>query len=366
MHFSNAAVLLAFSTISVYAAPFANPQDEFNRRQISYQVVNVDGDLNGSAVPEVETVTKTATVAGASAVPETITVTATPSHMPYSPLPSSSFSASSHLAPPPGGSFMPAKSNGFLRRGLNAAGNPVQFAQNYLPSSSSAWSAAGTSLAARQADGWYTPSYTPSFTPSATPSASPLVARQFGSWVHSAPVPSSPSLVPTPSPSGSLVARQFGSWIPSSVPAPSATPSVSPSAYVYARGYSAAPWGTPSAFPSFTASPTPLASLVAPRQFGNWVPNAPVPSSPSSVPIPSSVPTPSGSLVARQFGGWSPSSVPTPSGTPPSGTPPSGTPVASTSFPVKRNFDNHFTPSSAPTPTPSASFSIPRSSALLY
>ncbi|KAJ5541338.1 hypothetical protein N7494_006414 [Penicillium frequentans] len=303
MHFSNAAALLAFSTISVYAAPFASPQDELDRRQIAYQVVNVDGDSNGSAVPEVETVTKTATVAGASAAPQTITVTATPSLTPYSSLPSSS--AISHLAPPPGGSFMPAKSNGFFRRGLSAAGNPVQFAQNYIPSSSSA-----------------------------TPSASPLVARQFGSWVPSAPVPSSPSAVPTPSPSGSLVARQFGSWSPSSVPIQSATPSVSPSAHVYARGYRAAPWGTPSytpsAFPSFTSSPTPLASLVAPRQFGDWAPSAPVPSPSSAVPTPS------------------------------------GTPVAPTSFPVKRNFESHFTPSSAPTPTPSASFSIPYSSALLY
>ncbi|KAJ6096156.1 hypothetical protein N7486_006902 [Penicillium sp. IBT 16267x] len=223
MHFSNAAALLALSTISVtYAAPFAHPQDEFNRRQISYQIVNVDGDSNGSAVPEVETVTKTATVAGASAVPQTITVTATPSHTPHSSLPSSS--AVSHLAPPPGGSFMPANSNGFFRRGLNAAGNPVQFAQNYIPSSNSGWHSAHTSLAVRHADGWYAPSYTPSFTPSATPSAS-LVARQFGSWALSAPVPSSPSSVPTPSPSGSLVARQFGSWSPSSVPHPSGTPS---------------------------------------------------------------------------------------------------------------------------------------------
>lgn len=336
MHFSNAAALLAFSTIGVYAAPFANPQDELDRRQIAYQVVNVDGDSNGSAVPEVETVTKTATVTGASAAPQTITVTATPSLTPYSSLPSSS--AISHLAPPPGGSFMPAKSNGFFRRGLSAAGNPVQFAQNYIPSSSSAWPNAHTSLAVRHADGWYapsyTPSFTPSFTPSATPSASPLVARQFGSWVPSAPVPSSPSAVPTPSPSGSLVARQFGSWSPSSVHIPSATPSVSPSAHVFARGYRAAPWGTPSytpsAFPSFTSSPTPLASLVAPRQFGGWAPSAPVPSSSNAVPTPS------------------------------------GTPVAPTSFPVKRNFESHFTPSSAPTPTPSASFSIPYSSALLY
>ncbi|KAJ5924782.1 hypothetical protein N7466_008969 [Penicillium verhagenii] len=349
MHFANAAALLAFSSISVtYAAPFANPQDELSRRQTSYEVVNVDGDSNGSAAPEIETVTETAkstvTAAGAPAVLQTITVTATPTPAPSSLAPSSSAPAS-HLAPPPGGSFMPANSNGFFRRGLNAAGNPVQFAQNYISSSGSSWPTVPTSLAVRDAAGWY-PS--PSFTPSAAPSSSSLVARQFGGWGPSDSTPVSPSTTPTASPSlvarqfggwgpssslpvppssaatpsASLVARQFGGWGSSSVPTPSATPSatpsVSPSAYVYARGYDAASWGIPSASPS--------------------------------------------SLVARQFGGWSPSSVPTPSG-PASSV---STPVAPTSFLVKRDFESHFTPSSAPTPTPSASLSIPLSSALLY
>ncbi|KAJ5760756.1 hypothetical protein N7520_007912 [Penicillium odoratum] len=301
MHFSNAAALLAFSSISaIYAAPLANPQDELNRRQINYHVVNVDGDSDSSAVPEIETVTKTAestvTAAGAPVVLQTVTVTATPSLVPYSPGPPSS-TPISHQAPPPGESFIPAQSNGFFRRGLNAAGNPVQFVQNYIPSPSV------------------------SFTPSATPYASPLVARQYGDWASSASVPLSPSFMATPS--ASMAARQFGGWNPSSIPTPSATPSVSPSGYVYARGYGVAPWGTPSASPSVS---------------------------------------PSVSLVARQFGARSPISVATPSGSP-SGL---STPVAPTSFPVKRDFDNHVSPSGAPTPTPSASFSIPRSSALLY
>lgn len=316
MHFS-AAALLALSSLSItYAAPVANSQDGLERRQINYQVVNVDGESNSSAAPEVETVTETlkstVTAPGSPAVDQTVTVTATPSYTPYSSVPLSS-TPLSHLAPPPGDSFMPPHGNGFFRRGLNAAGNPVRFAQNYTPSPSSSWPTVPTpsSLAARDYEGWYpssswTPSvsvpvsstplpslaarqyagWTPSSSvpyPSSTPLApsSPLVARQYQAPSSSIATPSSPVYTPTGTPS--LAARQFGRWGSSSIATPSVTPSATPSAYVYPRAYGDAPFGTPSGTPSSGAIPSGLpTSIPLKRSF------SPASSSPasSSTPIP--------------------------------------------------------------------------------
>ncbi|KAJ5736278.1 uncharacterized protein N7483_001403 [Penicillium malachiteum] len=299
MHFSSAAALLAFSSISVtFAAPLANSQNDLNRRQVNYQIVNVDGDSDSSAIPEVETVTETAkstvTAPGSPAVAQTVTVTATPSYTPSytpsaSPFPSSSTPVW-HQAPPSGNSFMPEEhgfNGGFFRRGLNALGNPGHFAQNYVSSSSTSWPTVPTSLAVRGAEGWYlSSSWTPSSSP--VPTATPLVAREFGRWGPSSLVPSSSSSfsVPTPSspviarqfqegpslapsssafassavPSPSLAARQFDAWGSSSSSAPSGTPYAIPSTHVWARGYDSAPNAFPSGTPSSSASISPSAT----------------------------------------------------------------------------------------------------------
>ncbi|KAJ5722577.1 hypothetical protein N7488_000612 [Penicillium malachiteum] len=297
MHFSSAAALLAFSSISVtFAAPLANSQNDLNRRQINYQIVNVDGDSDSSAIPEVETVTakSTVTAPGSPVVAQTVTVTATPSYTPSykpsaSPFPSSSTPVS-HQAPPQGNSFMPEEqgfNGGFFRRGLNALGNPGHFAQNYVSSSSASWPTVPTSLAVRGSEGWHqSSSWAPSS--SAAPTATPLVAREFGRWGPSGLVPSSSSSsVPTPSspviarhfqegpsltpsaspsvasssvPSPSLVARQFGAWGSSSSAAPSGTPYATPSTHVWARGYDSAPDALPSGTPSSSANISPSAT----------------------------------------------------------------------------------------------------------
>ncbi|KAJ6021331.1 hypothetical protein N7540_006835 [Penicillium herquei] len=300
MHFSSAAALLAFSSISLtFAAPLANSQNDLNRRQVNYQIVNVDGDSDSSAIPDIETVTETAkstvTAPGSPAVAQTVTVTATPSYTPsYTPSASlfpSSSTPISHQAPPPGSSFMPEEhgfNGGFFRRGLNALGNPGHFAQNYVSSSSASWPTVPTSLAVRGAEDWYpSSSWTPSS--SAVPAATPLVAREFGRWGSSSLVPSSSSSfsVPTPSspvvarqfqegpslapsspssvasstvPSPSLAARQFGAWGSSSSSAPSGTPYATPSTHVWARGYDSAPDAFPSGTPSSSASISPSAT----------------------------------------------------------------------------------------------------------
>jgi hypothetical protein len=213
MHFSSAAVLVALSSIGLtYAAPFANPQEGIVRRKVSYQVVNVDGESTSSATPEIETVTETiksvTTAPGAAAQPITVTITATatPSH---TPAPSST--PHSHGAPPPGASFFPPPNSGsgFFRRGLMAAGDPLQFARGY---DTSVASVTATPLAAR---GWYSSSVaTPTSSAISTPS---LVARQFGSWASYSVA--TPSAIVSPS----LAARQFD--VESSIVSLSATPS---------------------------------------------------------------------------------------------------------------------------------------------
>ncbi|KAJ5094032.1 hypothetical protein N7456_009893 [Penicillium angulare] len=323
MHFSSVAAFLAVSSYSItYAAPVAN-LDDLNRRQINYQVVNVDGESNGSTAPEIETVTttlkSTVTAPGAPPVAQTVTVTATPSLTPSSSPVASSSTPISHQAPPPGESFMPANSNGFFRRGLNAAGNPGLYAQNYA-SSSASWPTSSASLAARNFDGPASSSYTPSSTAVPTPT---LAARQYGRWSSSIPGSSS-TAVPT-STASPLVARQADVWgSSSSVATPSGTPSVIPSSSVYARGYvAAASSGSSSGLLSGTPSATPSASV-----YGRG-------------------------YVAAASG--------TPSGTPSSSASITASP---TPFPVKRDFEYS---SSVSTPvTPSSSFSIPRSSALMY
>ncbi|KAJ5167916.1 uncharacterized protein N7482_003510 [Penicillium canariense] len=233
-----AAALLALSSVSVtYAAPFANPQEDMVRRKVDYQVVNVDGDPTSSAAPEIETMTETVksvtTAPGAAPLPITITVTATPSSTPIH-----SSTLHSHSPPPPGASFFPPpdSDSGFFRRGLMAAGNPLQFARSYSPSTSSVFA---TPLAARA---WYSsPAVTPSSSASVTPS---LLARQFGGWSSSASLPVTPSSTASASVTP-LVARNFY--------ASSSTPS-SPS--------SLAAWDFHSQYyPSASSSATPSSSF---------------------------------------------------------------------------------------------------------
>jgi hypothetical protein len=200
MHFSSVAALVALSSIGMtYAAPFANPQQDIVRRKVNYSVVNVDGESTSSAAPEIETVTETVksvtTAPGIAPLPVTVTITATPTSTPTrTPTPSST--PHSHAAPPPGASFFPPPNggSGFLRRGLIAAGDPLQFARGY---DSSTPSVTATPLAAR---GWY------SSTPTSNAIASPsLVARQFGGWSPSGSLPATPSPSFTLSPSASAL-----------------------------------------------------------------------------------------------------------------------------------------------------------------
>ncbi|KAJ5584489.1 uncharacterized protein N7459_004289 [Penicillium hispanicum] len=285
MHFSSTAALVALSSLGVtYAAPFPNSQDDLGRRQINYQVVNVGGD---PATPEIKVVTETVksvtTASGVPAAPETVTVTATPSSVIYkSGAPSST--PRLHDAPPSGASFFPpTESSSFFRRGLKAAGDPFHYARSLAPSASSASLATSTAvLAERGTYGWYTPSGAPSSSVSVPTS---LHARQFGSWVSSAPP---------------------------SVPTSSGSP-------VYARGFEG--WYTTSGTPSSSVSvPTSLAA----RQFDSRGPNAPVPSVSTSFAAPSAASlarrdfasassTPSSSVVARGYHYSSPSSSATPS-----------------------------------------------------
>ncbi|KAJ6166662.1 hypothetical protein N7470_002109 [Penicillium chermesinum] len=217
MHFSYASAFLALSSVSVtYAAPF-----EAAKRQ-DYSVVNVDGE--STTAPTVETVTQTissiVTEPGSVSTigPQTITVTATPSSVPYSSGASSSTPVW-HFPPPPGESFFPPQ-NGFIRRGLSAAGNPLHFARAYSPSVSSSAAAVTT----------------------ATPSSSvSLIARRWGWSSVSTPAYSATSTV-TPTASASLYAR----GVSSSAPASSTR-------YAVRRAY-----GTPAS--SITGSATPASS----------------------------------------------------------------------------------------------------------
>ncbi|KAF3386162.1 hypothetical protein F1880_001086 [Penicillium rolfsii] len=256
MHASSAVLMIVLSSLGVtYAAPFANPREEIVRRKVTYQVVNVDGDSTSSAAPEIETVTETiksvTTAPGAAVQPVTVTITATatPSN---TPTPSSTFF--SHAAPPPGASFFPPPNSGsgFFRRGLMAAGDPLQFARGY---DSSVASVTATPLAAR---GWYPSSIAiPTSSAISTPS---LAGRQFGSWA------SLSVETPISSVSPSLVARQFeaeSSGVSlSAVPSPTVLVSTAP---LVARKFqnehysSASSSAAPSS--SFTLSPSTNAML---------------------------------------------------------------------------------------------------------
>lgn len=242
MHFSTAA-LFALSTLSLTsAAPFAGPQEDLYGRKVDYEVVNVGGE-SSSAAPEIDIVTETVksvvTAPGAAPAPMTITVTATPSSTPYSSAAPSS--TPSHAFAPGGSSFFPP-GTGFLRRGLNAAGDPYYFARSYSPSASSTSSpVSATSLAARGYAGWAS-SATPSSS-SASVSTS-LAARQFGGWYSSAPSFSSatPSVSSMSVSATPLVAREWSA----------ASSSASYAARDYAATSSSVAW-------SFTPSSTPLA-----------------------------------------------------------------------------------------------------------
>lgn len=160
MHFSSAAALITLSALGVtYAAPFANLQEDIIRRKVNYSVVNVDGESTSSAAPEIETLTETVksltTAPGIAPMPVTVTITATPTSTPTR-MPTPSSTPHSHGAPPPGASFFPPPNggSGFLRRGLIAAGDPLQFARGY---DSSTASVTATPLAARA---WYSPTPT--------------------------------------------------------------------------------------------------------------------------------------------------------------------------------------------------------------
>ncbi|CEJ56463.1 hypothetical protein PMG11_02669 [Penicillium brasilianum] len=275
MHFSSAAALVALSSVGLtYAAPFANPQEEIVRRKVTYQVVNVDGDPASSAAPEIETVTETVnsftTVVGPAISPLTVTVTAPSS----TPTPSST--PHSHVAPPPGASFFPAPSSGsgFFRRGLMAAGHPLQFARGY---ESSAASVTATPLAAR---GWYPSSVaTPTSSSTSTPG---IIVRQFGVWSSSA-VASSSSVATS---SASLVARQFGGWASSSIAFPSASVS---SNSLAARQLGS--WGSSGSLSATPSSTTPVsATPFIARDFHNhYYPSVSSSAAPSSsfTPFPS-------------------------------------------------------------------------------
>lgn len=263
MHFLSATAFLAVVSLgTTYAAPFANPQEDLFGRKVDYEIVNVGGELSSSAAPEIETVTRTikstVTAPGSVPTPVTVTVTASPtSSTPYSSPVTPTSTPYSHGPAPPGASFFPPSSN-FLRRGLNAAGDPYGFARGYGYSASSISSAVPTTpIAGRDNyDAWY-PSVTA--TPSSSVSASsPLVARQWGSWHSSVPLPSTsaPSFSwSVPVPSASIVGRAYAShsWGLRASPTPYAR-----------RSFRNGPWSrpsssaTPSASFSLSPSATPL------------------------------------------------------------------------------------------------------------
>ncbi|KAJ5211735.1 uncharacterized protein N7498_003381 [Penicillium cinerascens] len=222
MHFSTA-TLLALSTLSLTsAAPFAGPQEDLYGRKVNYEIVNVGGE-SSSAAPEIDTVTETVksvvTTPGAAPAPITITVTATPSSTPYSSATLSS--TPSHAFAPGGSSFFPPGA-GFLRRGLNAAGDPYYFARSYSSAASSTSSpVSATSLAARGYAGWA--SATPSAS-SMSVSATPLAARDYAATSSSVAWSSTPS----PNPLGRRAIRNQH-WF-SAASASSSSYSLSPSA----------------------------------------------------------------------------------------------------------------------------------------
>lgn len=297
MHFSSATALIALSSLSLTsAAPFASPQEDLYGRSIGYDVVNVGGE-SSSAAPEIDTVTETVksvvTTPGAAAVPVTVTVTATPSSTPFSsPAPSST----PHGFAPGGSTFFPP-GTGFLRRGLNAAGDPYYIARRYSSSSSAAasstWGPVPTPpLAVRGDYGWY--SLPVSSTPSSTSvsMSTPLVARQFGGWEPSVPAFSSatPSTVSVPV-SATPLAREW--------PTPSSSVSIVPSMSWVKRQAAASSstslvarqWPVPtssSAAWSFTPTPTPLARRAIREQAWSSASSAPSSSyslSPSATPL---------------------------------------------------------------------------------
>lgn len=212
MHISSATALVALSSLSVaYAAPFANPQEDLFGRKVDYEIVNVGGELSSSAAPEIETVTQTikstVTAPGSVPTPVTVTVTASPtSSTPYSSAVTPISTPYSYGPAPPGASFFPPSSS-FLRRGLNAAGDPYGFARGYGYSAPSiSVPVPTTPIVERDSyDGWYS---------SVTVTPTSLAARQWGDWPSSVPLPS----VPTPSlswsvpvPSTSLLGRDYAS-----------------------------------------------------------------------------------------------------------------------------------------------------------
>ncbi|KAJ5683849.1 uncharacterized protein N7477_000194 [Penicillium maclennaniae] len=295
MHFP-ATALIALSSLSLTsAAPFAGPEEDLYGRSVSYEVVNVGGE-SSSAAPEIDTVTETiksvVTTPGAAPVPVTVTVIATPSSIP--------FSSATPSSTPHGSSFFPPGS-GFLRRGLNSAGDPYYIARSYSSSSSAAassnWSPVPTpTLAARGDYGWYTVTVSPTPSSSSVSMSTPLVARQFGGWKSSVPAFSSatPSSMSAPVSATPLVAREW----PVSSSSVSAGPSIScvkrqaapsSSTPLVAREWTAST--SSSAAWSFTPSSTPLARRAIREQAWSSASSAPSPSyslspSPSATNLP--------------------------------------------------------------------------------
>ncbi|KAJ6115797.1 hypothetical protein N7523_006214 [Penicillium sp. IBT 18751x] len=300
MHFP-ATALIALSSLSLTsAAPFAGPEEDLYGRSVSYEVVNVGGE-SSSAAPEIDTVTETiksvVTTPGAAPVPVTVTVTATPSSIPFS---SATPSSTPHGFAPGGSSFFPPGS-GFLRRGLNAAGDPYYIARSYSSSSSAAvsstWSPVPTpTLAARGDYGWYTVTVSPTPSSASVSMSTPLVARQFGAWKSSVPAFSSatPSSMSAPVSSTPLVAREW----PVSSSSVSAGPSISwvkrqaapsSSTPLVAREWTSST--SSSTAWSFTPTSTPLARRAIREQAWSSASLAPsssysLPPSPSATSLP--------------------------------------------------------------------------------
>lgn len=261
MHFPSATALVALSSLGVaYAAPFANPQEDLFGRKVDYEIVNVGGELSSSAAPEIETVTQTirstVTAPGSVPTPVTVTVTASPtSSTPYSSAVTPTSTPYSHGPAPPGSSFFPPSSN-FLRRGLNAAGDPYGFARGYsYPLPSISIPLPTTPIVGRgDYDNWYSSA---TATPCSSVSAStPLVARQWGGWYSSVPLPSvsTPSFSwSVPTSSASLLGRDYAShsWGARASPTPYARRSFRNGAWSSASS-SATPCSSFSLLPSAT------------------------------------------------------------------------------------------------------------------
>lgn len=214
MHFS-ATALVALSSLGVaYAAPFANPQGDPSSHKVDYEIVNVGGELSSSAAPKIETIIQTVkstvTAPGSVLTPVTVTVTASPtSSTPYPSVATPTSTPYSRGSATPSPSCLPHSSR-FLRRGLNAAGDPYRFARGYSYSASSACVPVPTTPVPGSAcsNDWYSSA---KVTPSSSVSAStPLVAGQWGGWYSSGPLPSAstPSVSwRVPVPSDSLLGR---------------------------------------------------------------------------------------------------------------------------------------------------------------